>query len=242
MGFWSTLATIGTALIPGGAAFAPLVGAGVGALTNYIGGSSSGTPSTAAGSSAGLIPSEAQPFLSQAQSNPAVKSAEGYYQKALGGDRGQLQQLLGPEINTVLTQYDTAAKTAATLSPRGGARADVLSELPFKKVEAYGNALNGARNGAADKLGALGSAEAGRDNSIAQGLIGAKTSANRLDYEKQKDKNSSLNGIGSSLGSIIVDLFGKKKAGGGSSSAPSYQDTLLSNPKTDWSALSNLGD
>ncbi len=217
MGFWSTLASIGGSLIPGvGAFLGPALGAGVGLLENKIGGSGSSSSSS---SGSGLVPTQAQDAINRSRTNPAVSQAEGYYSKALGGDMSTIQELLGPEINTVLSQYDTASKTASELAPRGGGRAATLGEIPFKKIGAYGQQLGIARNGAADKLGTLGTSEANRESSLGNTLIGAQEQSNELQYKKNKDTSGALGQLGSSFGGLLVDLL--KKKGSGGSVAPS---------------------
>lgn len=226
MGFWSTLASIGGSLIPGAGAFlGPALGAGVGLLENKLGGGSSSGSS----SGSGLVPTQAQDAIDRSRTNPAVSQAEGYYSKALGGDTSSLQELLGPQINTVLSQYDTAAKTASELSPRGGGRAAQLGEVPFKKIATYGEQLGLARTGAADKLGSLGTSEANRDSSLGNTLIGAQTGANALQYQKDKDKNGMLGQLGSSFGGLLVDLLKKKKGGGSSGPALGSDGFYLGN-------------
>jgi hypothetical protein len=185
------------------------VSAGVGALGNKL----AGRGRTGSASTDSLLTPEIQEFIRRSQTTPALEAAEGYYTRALGGDRQRLQELLGPEIKTVLSQYDTAAQTAAELNPRGGGRTQVMAEIPFQKAAAYGQQLAGARAGAADKLAAIGSGKASREGSLAQTLIGARTGQSQLEFQKQQARNEQLGKIGSAIGDLLVGALGKKKSG-----------------------------
>lgn len=224
MGFWSTLATIGASLIPGvGAIAGPLVGAAVGKLENR-GAAASPASSGAAGTSGtsgsdGLLDPTIQDAINRSRNSPAVQ-AEDYYKRALGGDRQSIQELLGPEISTVLSQYDTAAKTASELAPRGGGRTQALAELPFQKVAAYGQQLAGARSGAAEKLGALGEADANREAGLSESLLSNKVSrlntTDRLAFEKKQASNANWLDLGKSVGGFLTS---KNESG-----KPMYKD------------------
>ncbi len=96
--------------------------------------------------------------LAMSTGEETISPAKNFFKTALSGNREALQDLLGPEISTVMGQYD-AAKTSSEFAPRGGGRLGVLAEQPFAKAGAYGKALVGARTGAADKLAGIGEKE-----------------------------------------------------------------------------------
>ena len=262
MGFWSTLANVGASLagfIPGvGPLAAAGIKAGVGAVTGALDNKSSG-PSTSAFNTS--LDPEIKNLLDLSKSyktpeSPSVAAgkstiqtgldtlqpAKSYFTRLVGGDRNTLTELLGPEVSTVLAQYDNAAKTASEFGARGGGRTGIQAEAPFQKAGVYGKVLAGARPGAVDKLSNIGLIEGNLGKTqadiglteqsnadklfatklgILPSLLGGKTSAERLDFEKQQEKNKALSNLGSSLGSVLINLLqGRSKgSGGGGSSA-----------------------
>lgn len=222
MGFWSTLAGIGGTLIGstfGFPALGAITGGVAGALTN--GGSASASNP---GGSTGQLPID----IGKPTVDPAVRAGldtlqdpKNYFQAALGGSQEQLQGLLGPEVSTVLSQYDNAAKTAAELGPRGGGRTAVLAEAPFKKAAAYGTALAGARSGAAKDLAGIGEAEAGigtqqeqLQNQFKLGQGNLNLGQNRIQLEAQAAKNKAYSDLGSGIGGILTRIITGAKNGG----------------------------
>lgn len=168
-------------------------------------------------------------------------TAGSFFKTILNGSREDTQKLLGPEVSTVLSQYDNAAKTASELGPRGGGRTGVMAEAETGKAGAYGKLLGSALPGAATGLSQIGSAEgqlgsekgqlatAKGQLGVAQGQIGTdlvgkgisalgpgqagQTAADKLRAEQ-------MSGLGSGLGSIFMNLLkglgGKSKSSGGS--------------------------
>jgi hypothetical protein len=138
----------------------------------------------------------------------------------MGGSQEQLQGLLGPEISTVLAQYDNAAKTAAELGPRGGGRTAIMAEAPFKKAAAYGTALAGARTGAAKELAGIGEKEAGIGsqqeqikNQFKWGQAGLNVQQNRTQLEAQQAKQKSMSDLGAGIGGILTRIITGAKGG-----------------------------
>jgi len=167
--------------------------------------------------------------LGKFQENPAVQSGldtlqgpKGYLQAALGGSQERLQGLLGPEVSTVLSQYDNAARAATELGPRGGGRTAVLAEAPFKKAAAYGQQLAGAKAGAVKDLSQIGEAEAGiggaeeqRRNAFKEAQGQLNLGQNKIQFEGAQAKNKAYGEIGSGIGDILTRIIAGKKAGGG---------------------------
>ena len=266
MGFWSTLAKIGsTALgvagtvIPGlsGASTALKlisgIGGGIGsAVLGGLGDKAASGNTTTAGTSAGnsfldpLIASQMEKVKAQnINARPAIQQgldtmapAKDYFSKALGGDRQALSDLLAPEVSTVLSQYDNAAKTAAEFAPRGGGRTAALADAGFKKAGAYGTALAGLRTGAATNLAGIGEKEAqlglqgegleaterGQDIGLLSSLLGNKFSSETakgsqdiqkalLDFQKSQASNAQYAGLGKDIGSLLINILNKNKTG-----------------------------
>jgi hypothetical protein len=234
MGFWSTLGGIvGTA-----AGFIPGIGPiakGVIQAASGIGGMV-GDKLTSGGTNnvgGGLSVDAGKPYTSPAvqQGLDTLDSSKGYLQGVMGGSQEQTQGLLGPEVSTVLGQYDQAAKTAAELGPRGGGRTAILAEAPFKKVAAYGQALAGAKKTALEQLPKIGEAEANigtqqeqLNNQFKLGQANVNVGQNRNILTGQQEQNKAYGDIGSGIGGILTRVILGNKGGGGS---PSITDSNL---------------
>lgn len=91
----------------------------------------------------------------------ALGQAGDYFKNILGGSRTDTEKLLGPQVSTILGQYDSALKSGAELGPRGGGRTNAIEAAKTGKAGAYGTLLGGAQQTAAGGLGQIGSAIAG---------------------------------------------------------------------------------
>lgn len=95
--------------------------------------------------------------LGTAQSGvSSLDTAGDYFKNILGGSRTDTEKLLGPQVKTIMDQYDSAAKTGAELGPRGGGRTNAIEAAKTGKVGAYGNLLAGAGTQAAQGLAGVG--------------------------------------------------------------------------------------
>lgn len=226
MSFWGTLASIGSSFIPGvGPLIAPLIGGAVNGLT---GGGGGGTGSTG---TAPLSP-EVQALLKTLKApgtgadNSATNEAEGYYNTILHGSQENTRSLLGPDVDTIMSQYDNASKASAELGPRGGGRTAIQAEAPFKKAGVYGQLVGQAKKGAAEGLTTIGgqktaaaTARRGQTAGVLGTLTGANTAANQLAFDKQQEQNKQYGTLGKGIGGILTNLInGKKNSGGGGSS------------------------
>jgi len=90
-----------------------------------------------------------------------LSNSANFFKTILGGSSEATQKLLAPQVNTVLKQYDNAAKTAANIGPRGGGTASTLAEGQVGKAGAYGSLLGQALPGAAEGLAGVGKQQAG---------------------------------------------------------------------------------
>lgn len=220
MGFWSSLASIGTSLIPGiGPLIAPIVGGAVGALTgNGLGGNNG----TNAAAQANANPGSVSPNIASGADN--ISQGANFDRAVLGGSTSATQQILGPEVSTVLGQYDNAAKTAANLGPRGGGATATLAEAPFAKAAAYGKILAGAKAGAAKDLTQEGTALTGAGQATDQfalGKAGVGVDQNKLQFGANTQNNAAYGQIGTSLGKMLANL----KLGGSGGSGGSFGST-----------------
>ncbi len=64
----------------------------------------------------------------------SLKGPKDFFTALMSGDRKTILDTLAPEVDTLTSQYDTGKKTAEEFAPRGGGRAAVLEELPFRKA------------------------------------------------------------------------------------------------------------
>lgn len=207
MSFWSTIGSSLGSLIPGiGPFLGPAIGLGLGAA---FGGGSGAQNSGGQASSA--LTGNINDVLSNGSPTPQSQQASKYYSTILNGNRQATQALLNPQVSTVLGQYDSAAKAAAELGPRGGGRTEQMAEIPTKKVGVYENALDTAQPQAAKGLTDLSS----QNNGLISSLLGARSSANQLGFEQTQAINQQLGGLGSGIGSILVNLLKGKGGTGG---------------------------
>lgn len=240
MGFWGSLGSGLASIIPGvGPLIAPLVG---GAINSITGGGDTKTASQVNPALNDTLASlKANGATGAAAVNTGVsglESAKRNYQAGANGSLEELQSLYNPEISTVLSQYDNAAKSAAEFGPRGGGRTAMMAELPFKKAAAagqvIGNARAGANAGLADVSGKeaqLGTSLTGQSTGALSALLSPKTQSDTLNNENSKSLGTGIGGI---LGNIFLN---KNKKGSGSSSSPtSFSGT------TDYTNLSPSGD
>lgn len=68
------------------------------------------------------------------QATSSLNQVEGYYGPLLKGDRQQMLESVAPEVNSILSQYDTAKRAVSEFSPRGGGRTATLADLPFRQA------------------------------------------------------------------------------------------------------------
>lgn len=76
------------------------------------------------------------------------------------GDQGDVTQAAQPEIDQITQQFDQI-RNLVSLQPRGGGKASVLAESPFKKAGTIQRTEGEMRTGAAGQLGGLASNLAG---------------------------------------------------------------------------------
>lgn len=136
------------------------------------------------------------------------------YQEAANGSMEDLQKMYNPQISTVMSQYDNAAKQAATMGPRGGGRTGVMAELPFKKAAAAGGIISNARaaapagmanvaateGGIGQALGALGTSETNAG-------LGVMTPAESAVMQGTSQVASNFGALGSLVGSVGSKLL-----------------------------------
>ena len=202
---------------------APLIGLGISGISSLFGGSnpiSGQLPGvqSASGSVLGNVPSQlAAGTNTTAGGVGDISQAGKFFQTILAGSKQNTEKLLGPQVNTIVSQYDNAAKSAANLGPRGGGRTGTVANLETGKVDAYGKLLGEATPGAASGLGdigakkaAVGTQQTGQVNSLESSVLNQQGAA-------AGRASDSFANLGTGIGSMLVNMLNGKKSGGSSS-------------------------
>lgn len=139
---------------------------------------------------------------------------------ALLGNREQALSAMAPEVSTIVDQYDAAKKTAAEFSPRGGGRATLNSELPFKESGKIAGLISGARGNAATQLMNAGMQKrqlgAGLTSAGLQGTLGGARLAQGQQQFGAEQWSKLGSGIGNSLSALLAKGGGFKSNSTGS--------------------------
>ncbi len=152
-----------------------------------------------------------------AQGKALFDEPQRYYSNILSGDRDAALTAVGPEVRSVLAQYDGARRAVGEFGGRGGGRSSGMAELEFKKAGDISSLLQKARPDAAAKLtdlarilSALGISQEGA------GLQGTGTALRGVlgkagqDIEENANVQKMLANLGEGIGSLLAGGFGKK--------------------------------
>jgi len=138
----------------------------------------------------------------------SLKGPKDFFTALMSGDRKTILDTLAPEVDTLTSQYDTGKKTAEEFAPRGGGRAAVLEELPFRKAGEINKMVQGARTTGASGLesvaqlfGSLGTSELGGGLSAANSAF-SNTQAAKENAQQQQAA------AGQAVGALIALLVG----------------------------------
>ena len=204
-------------LAPMGAA----LGAGVGlsALGNLLGrpkttgteqavlNADQGTINTQQANAANLIP---QGNNLIGMGSQAFQPALNYYSSILSGNKGAIGSALAPEIGQINQGFNTAAQTSSVLTPRGGPRADILSQQPFARQGAISTLFQQARPAAAQALGGLGTATTGAGSNIlgqaTNALYGSTVAGNSILQQQESLRQQAIK-QGQDIGSGLFGTF-----------------------------------
>ena len=157
--------------------------------------------------------------MSQEQLGPILQ----ILQQLTGGDPNALLAATRPERARVIDQYDTARKSIAQFSPRGGGTSAVLAQSRFDQADTSANITAEARQGAIKTSADLGTTLAGLGlnaqqlasmdlNSILQAILSKK----QLDLTKRGQNMEALAGLGEALGMIAAAKYRQPKTVTGS--------------------------
>src|SRR5665213_881656 len=219
MSFWSSLA--GAA-----ASFIRVVGPAIGGLIGGLGGAGGGNGTGSSSKYDPLANPTVQNLLTglntPSTEDPATKQASDYYSTVLHGGQDATRSLLGPDVSTILGQYDQASKAAAELGPKGGGRTAVEAEAPFQKAGAYGKLLAGAKSTAAQGLAGIGASQTaaatarrGQNVSTLGTVVSGSSEQQKLLYGQNQQNAQAYGQLGNGIGSSLVSLLNKKSSSSG---------------------------
>lgn len=150
----------------------------------------------------------------------SLDQAGDFFKNILGGSSTDTEKLLGPQVSTIMSQYDSAAKAAQQLGPRGGGRTNAIETAKTGKVGAYGNLLGQAGTSAATGLAGVGSdvgklglgaagigtTETGQAIGQATGLAGATNTQNQNIFDNASGVGQALGNSGGSFTGLLKGL------------------------------------
>src|ERR1700746_2848380 len=133
-----------------------------------------------------------------------------YWSSLLSGNRGAMTSALAPEIGLINQGYNTAAQTSPTPPPRGGPRADILSNMPFQRQGAITNLFQTLRPQAAQGLAGLGQSLTGAGSNVlgqaTNALYGSTGAGNSCLQQQAALRNQAMQ-QGRSIGSGLFSIF-----------------------------------
>ncbi len=131
-----------------------------------------------------------------------------FWKTILGGDRQEMLSALAPEVNTIVSQYDTARRNITNLAPRGGGRSAIQAESRFEEANVIQRLLQESRRRAATEVSAIG----GQLTALGAAELGAATGTttnliNSLLAKREQDIGTSSS-IGAGIGDILGQIIG----------------------------------
>lgn len=188
---WDKIAGAGAGLI--GSLFAPKKSPELGQNLKTIEGSAtdlrkSGTDLTAKGSAA---------------LDPVLK----YFQALASGDPSQALAATSPQRGRVIDQYDSARRSAAQFTPRGGGQASSEQESRSREAGQLADTTSQARSEGASALASLGSDVTRSGLSAEEASINAMVSTLQPLLEQQKQQGADVSKIFGGIGELVGSFF-----------------------------------
>lgn len=149
------------------------------------------------------------------QSQRALTPALNFNEKLLSGDPATAMSAIGPEANTILSQYDTARRAVAQNAPRGGGATRKMANLPFEASGKITNLLNVSRRGAAGELSKLFSTLTSSAADYSQQGISGTANLARTALERRKQQFDEGAALGKSFGSVFSKFLNPSSDSGG---------------------------
>lgn len=192
------LAGAAVSMIPGGAAFAPLVSSAVGGALAQSPNSQALGPVTQ-GMQAGYNLASSM----GGQATQAYSPVIDYWSRMLSPNRSVAMSALAPDIARMGDQNAAEMRAAATLTPRGGPSTSFMGQLPFQQMQNVQGLFQGLRPQAAQQLGGVaGSLMTNSLNALSMG-----TAAGRSIMDYQLSKNLQDMYAGRMMGGAAADAF-----------------------------------
>ncbi len=155
---------------------------------------------------------EARQVLPQARET--LQAPLDFWKTILGGDRQEMLSVLAPEVNTIVSQYDTARRSLTNLAPRGGGRSAIQAESRFEEANVIQRLLQESRRMASREVADIG----GRLTTLGVSELGISTGAAgnlisdllRRETARRGQNIGTAADIGIGIGKILVSIFGGK--------------------------------
>jgi hypothetical protein len=130
-----------------------------------------------------------------------------YFKALAGGDRAALLEATAPDRARILDQYDTARKTVANTTPRGGGQAGAVSQLEGRQASDLVTSLSSARTSGANALAGLGSTLVGQGTQATEAAATTLDDAVRQFQQLSASKTATNADLGGAIGAMIPFLL-----------------------------------
>lgn len=140
------------------------------------------------------------------QATQGLTSSMNFFQQLLNGNQNALSSVLGPDINTLTSQYETAERSSSEFAPRGGGATAANEEAKFTEAGQIQNLFSSARTTGAQGVTEISQllAQLGLGE-IGEGTSGASTLASQL-FSQQQNQQQQTAAAGQAVGSLIALL------------------------------------
>jgi len=153
------------------------------------------------------------------QGGNAMQQVMAYLQKLAGGDPAAVMDATKQSRGRVIDQYDSAKRSVANFTPRGGGSAAAMGDLETSKANQLSDILSSKQDEAVGQLASVGATTAGLGLSAQQlassdleTIIRTIMAQKGLDMEKRGQNMGALAGAGEGLGSLLGLLLTRKAA------------------------------
>ena len=137
----------------------------------------------------------------------ALRPVLAYLMKLMGGDPAAINEAILPEVQGVLSQYDTARRAISEFTPRGGGQTSALSNLRIGAASDIAGLRSTARRSAVGELARLGLGQEQIGTNLSSlGLQGLDAAMRGALYEAQSKRQMWAN-LGMGIGSIAASAF-----------------------------------
>lgn len=146
---------------------------------------------------------------------PATRSALGYYDTLLQGNRAQMSQAVAAPTAQITDLYRGAERNLDHKGIRGGGRDLAMAELGRGRVSQLAQLTTGVQPMAAQNLGALGSQSSAQGIGATGAAAGVATNIAAQGFQNRQNTNEMYGQAGANIGSAVYDIWKNKSAAGG---------------------------